>query len=302
MTKLVWVQRSAHPLMEDAPSGVEVLPFPDDPAADPRVGEVEMVVLGFGARLAGNELQPLSRLRLVQTTSAGVDSVVGKIPPGVTLCSCRGGYDGPVAEWIVAAILAAQKSFPFYRDEQVAGRWTRHPMQSVDGSTVLYLGYGSIARATEARLAPFGVKSLRVARRAGEGVATLDQLADYLGAADVVVVLVPLTDATRAMVDAPVLAAMQPGALLVNAARGAVVDQHALLHALNEERIRAVLDVTEPEPLPADDPLWRAPGLLITPHVAGNTEGQGAVLAVLRAQLARFAAEEPLKNVVEAGY
>jgi len=301
--KLVWVQRSVAPLLEDPAPGLEILPFPDDIASDPRAAEVELVVLGFGPTI-GPGFEHLTSLRVIQTPSAGVDTVVDSLPrPDVVLCCSRGPYDVPVAEWVVGAVLAGQKAFPFYRDEQAAARWTRHEMRAIEGSTVLFLGHGSIARATEARLAPFGVEVLRVARRQREGVSGLEALPEFAGRADVVVVLLPLTEATRGLLGASFFSSMRNGALLVNAARGAIIDQDALLEALRSERIRAVIDVTYPEPLPGDHPLWHAPGVFITPHSSGVTaNGQAKVFKFLREQLARFAADEPLENIVEAGY
>ena len=168
---------------------------------------------------------------------------------------------------------------------------------------MLIVGYGSIGRALEARLAPFGARIVRVARHARDGVHSTDQLPHLLPHADAVVILLPLTSATRGMVNADFLAAMRPGALLVNAARGPIVDTDALLAALRAERIQAALDVTDPEPLPDGHPLWSAPGVLITPHIGG------AVFRVYERgwrfageQVRRYLDGEPLLNVVKDGY
>jgi phosphoglycerate dehydrogenase-like enzyme len=168
---------------------------------------------------------------------------------------------------------------------------------------VLILGHGSIGRAVEVRLAPFHVRFTRVARRERAGVRAIDDLADLLGDADAVVVLVPLTDATRRLLDAQMLARMKPGALLINAARGPVIDTEALVALLNERRIRAALDVTDPEPLPEGHPLWSAPGLILTPHVAGDVPRfPQRAMELIAAQVRRYVAGEPLRNVVSDGY
>jgi phosphoglycerate dehydrogenase-like enzyme len=168
---------------------------------------------------------------------------------------------------------------------------------------VLILGYGSIGRAVERLLEPFRCRVWRIAAHERDGVGTLDALPDILPEADVVVVLLPLTPETDHLVDADFMARMRPGALLVNPARGRIVDTAALLEALESGHIRAVVDVTDPEPLPPDHALWRAPGILITPHVAGAAPmAQERVYALVRAQLARFATGEPLANVVREGY
>src|SRR4029077_2902446 len=129
----------------------------------------------------------------------------------------------------------------------------------LEGAAVLILGHGSIGRAVERRLEPFGARVTGVARRARDGVHGMDELPGLLGEADVVVVLLPLTPLTRGMVDAGFLAAMREGALLVNAARGPIVDTGALLDAVRSGRISCALDVTDPEPLPDGHPLWSTP-------------------------------------------
>ncbi len=170
-------------------------------------------------------------------------------------------------------------------------------------TTVLIVGYGSIGKAIEERLAPFGPKFLRLARSRREGVEPVSKLDELLGQADIVVIIMPLTSETRGMIDAKRLAKMKPGALLVNAARGAIVDTDALLRALNEKRIRAVIDVTEPEPLPAGHPLWHAPNLFITPHVAGDSAKlMIGLFKLASAQVERFAKGQPLLNVVTGEY
>ena len=170
-------------------------------------------------------------------------------------------------------------------------------------STVLIVGYGSIGQAVEARLAPFGAKFLRVARRAREGVHPVSKLDELLGQADTVVLIMPLTSETRHLMDATRLAKMKAGALLVNASRGPLVDTEALLQALQEKRIRAAVDVTDPEPLPPGHPLWSAPNLLITPHVAGDSSKfMQRAFKLVREQVERYARGESLLNIVTGEY
>jgi phosphoglycerate dehydrogenase-like enzyme len=308
MSHLVWVPKDSIRYLGSAPEGLEIATFPDDPLGDPRAGEVEFLVppmpmSGTAARGFDGLLGRMPSLRVVQVLSAGVDGIVDKIPASVTLCSARGAHDVPVAEWVVGAILAGLKNFPQARDNQRVERWVRAPTRELSGAGVMFLGYGSIAQVVERYLAPYGPRVWRVARRAREGVQTMDALPQLLPQADVVVVLLPLTPQTRGAVDAAFLAAMQPGALLVNAARGALVNTAALLDALRAGKVRAVLDVTDPEPLPSGHPLWQAPGVLITPHIAGDVpDWQAPTYAIVRAQLERYARGQPLMNVVEVGY
>jgi phosphoglycerate dehydrogenase-like enzyme len=174
------------------------------------------------------------------------------------------------------------------------------------GKTVLIVGYGSIGVAIEARLAPFGVNIVRVARspRKEPRVFAVGELRKLLPEADVVVAIVPLTAETRGLIGAAELALMKPGALLVNAARGPVVVTDALVEALQQNRLSAVLDVTDPEPLPAGHPLWSAPNCMITPHVGGSTpEFIHRAFRFGAEQVRRFIAGEELENVVtDAGY
>ena len=171
-------------------------------------------------------------------------------------------------------------------------------------ASVAILGYGSIGAAVEERLAPFGVDFIRIAHRARPGVHPADELRALLPRAELLVVLLPLTDETRGLLDGELLGLLPDGALLVNAARGAIVDTGALLALLREGRLRAALDVTDPEPLPPDHPLWSAPGVLITPHVAGDSaDADRRAFALVGEQVRRYVAGEELVNVVEGeGY
>ena len=267
--------------------------------------EVEVVVLPFGVPSSRMPvLAKLPRLRLIQLMSAGAERAIPFVPAGVTLCNARGAHDPAVAEWIMAVILAEVRQLPRFLAAQQAGRWDFASSRPLAGQTVLIVGYGSIGEAVERLLAPFGVTMARIARHARPGVLSMDDLPAVLPKADVVILLVPVTPATTGLVDARFLSQMQDGALLVNAARGSIVDTEALLAELRSGRLRAALDVTDPEPLPAGHPLWSAPGLLLTPHVAGaTTQADQHAMAIVRNQLARYAAGEPLLNIVgEQGY
>jgi phosphoglycerate dehydrogenase-like enzyme len=174
------------------------------------------------------------------------------------------------------------------------------------GKKVLIVGYGSIGAAIEARLAPFGTSIIRLARTARNypEVFAVDDLRRLLPEADIVVLIVPLTAKTRGLIGAAEIALMKPDALLVNAARGQVVNTDALVDALQNNRLRAVLDVTDPEPLPSGHPLWSAPNCMITPHVGGSTpEFIHRAFRFGAEQIRRFIAGEELQNVVtDAGY
>ncbi|MFF5171360.1 2-hydroxyacid dehydrogenase [Micromonospora sp. NPDC000089] len=296
-------------LLGEPPAGVTVQAWTDpaDPPSDP--AGVRFWVPPF---LAGTDatamLDRLPDLAVVQLLSAGADAWVGRTPPGVTLCDARGVHDAGTAEWVVTAILAQLRNFPAMARAQARREWAYDrvtPTDELTGKRVLIVGAGSIGAAVQARLAPFGVSFTRVARsaRPADGVHGVDELPRLLPAADVVVLLVPLTPLTRGLVDAEFLAAMPDGALLVNAARGPVARTDALVAELASGRLRAALDVTDPEPLPADSPLWELPNVLLTPHVAGSVRGLlPRAYALVGAQLRRYAAGESLTNTVVDGY
>jgi phosphoglycerate dehydrogenase-like enzyme len=244
-------------------------------------------------------LDSIPRLRLVQLLSAGADTWLGCLPDGVVLCNARGAHTPSTAEWAVAATLAAQRGIPFFVREQDAHRWSFSTHATLVGARVLVVGAGDIGQAIGRMLAGFGVDLTYVARTAREGVRTTADLPELLPEADVVILIVPVTPQTRGLVDAAFLAAMKDGALLVNAARGVVVDTDALLAELTAGRLRAAVDVTDPEPLPEDHPLWSAPGVLITPHVGGEVpQTRARATAVAVGQMARVLAGEELANVV----
>lgn len=290
-------------------------PLPEGVVADVWTGgeplpesaaEVEFVVIPFG--VAGERLKRilggLPKLKVVQLFSAGADHVIPAVPPGVTLCNARGAHTAATAEWTVGAIVAALRQFPRFAVAQHEGRWDTAYSEGVAGKHVLIVGYGSIGEAVERRLAGWEITIDRVARTARPDVHALADLPALLPLADIVVILVPTVDDTRNMVDAKFLAAMRDQALLVNAARGAIVDTDALLAELTSGRLRAALDVTAPEPLPSGHPLWSAPGLLLTPHVGGAVHEAGKrAYAVVIPQIGRYVAGEPLHNVIgDRGY
>jgi phosphoglycerate dehydrogenase-like enzyme len=264
--------------------------------------EAEFLVPLSGDQRLRELLPRMKALRVIQTLSAGVDWLP-PTPPGVTLCDASGTRDTAVAEWVLATILASTKTLGELRDRQREHRWEWHQSGELAGSTVLILGYGSIGRAVERRLEPFEVELIRVARHARPGVHPEEEVRELLPRAEIVVVLLPLTPATRGLLNAELLECLRPGALLVNAARGPILDTAALLELLQAGRVRAALDVTDPEPLPAGHPLWDAPGLLLTPHFAGDTvAADRRAFALIGEQVRRYARGEPLANVVTQGY
>ena len=286
----------------DVPAGVEVIELPahDDAAGWPDLAAVELLVVGHrdGDRVRA-ALPGMQRLRVIQATSAGVDWLRGAVPDGITVCNARGAFDDALAEWVVGVILAFGRGLLAARDAQARREWIGMELEELGGSTVVILGQGSIGSAVAARLRPFGVEIVGVARAARDGVAGLDGLDRLLPPARTLVNLLPRTSETVGLLDARRLALLPDGALVVNGGRGRTIVTDALLAETRSGRLSAALDVTDPEPLPPDHELWSLPNALVTPHVSGDSRGAfDRVRRIVEAQVRRFAAGEPLENQV----
>ncbi len=266
----------------------------------------------------------LRGVKLVLSLMAGTEWIPGAMGPHVTICNAHGAHNISTSEWTISAILAMLKYLPLYLDIQRAGIWKRrfeatahfekitgdtrphYPpvmQEELTGKTVLMVGYGAIGKEIERMMEPFRVNMLRVARSARsdpkvEAVTELDRL---IPQAQVIVLILPSTAETLHLIGARQLGLMKQGTLLVNSARGPIVDTDALVEALNSGKIRAAVDVTDPEPLPPEHPLWKCPNLLITPHIGGSSP-QFAPRSIKTAEdeLRRYIAGEPLRNVVQA--
>ena len=244
-------------------------------------------------------MRALPRLRLVQTLNAGFDQWVGRLPPGVAVSNARGAHGRATAEWTVAVLLAHHRELTRFAMAQRERRWDHHDTASLEGKRVAILGAGDIGTSIRRMLAPFGCRLTLVGRRRRDDVVTLDDFRSVAAEQDVVVLVVPVTPETRGFVDAEFLKGMKDGAILVNPGRGSLVVTDDLLKETQAGRLRAILDVTDPEPLPPSHPLWASPGVTITPHVAGNTEGAlGRAWAVAVQQLGMYARGQAPANLV----
>ena len=302
---LAWLPFDPGVLGDGVPAGIELVQ--GDPGKQPDLAgydRVSFFVPHYEGGFDWSEtLARMPSLKVIQTQTAGVDNVLPHLPDGVTLCNARGVHDASTAELAVGLLIATLRGIPDFVRAQESGHWGYGRRPALADSTVLVLGAGSIAGALRQRLLPFEVDVLRVGSRPREDADGVvhgpDDLSELLPQADAVVLLVPLTEATHHLVDARFLARMKDGAVLVNVARGPIVDTHALLAETASGRLLAALDVTDPEPLPSDHPLWQSPGVLISPHVGGATTAMfPRVRALLRAQLTRYAAGAPLEHVV----
>ncbi len=289
------------------PEGIDVDCYDASGPLPDSVAEVNFYVIPYmkGAEQL-DRVAEMTALEVVQTQTAGVDNFKPVIPAGVTLCNAAGVHDASTAELAVALMLASGRHLDTFARLQERGEWGFVFGNSLADKRVLIIGYGRIGAAIERRLAGFEVASVtRVARRARDGadggpaVHAIADLPRLLPSADIAVVIAPLTPETDGLIGAEELALLPDGALLVNVARGRLVDTDALLAETGRGRIRAALDVTEPEPLPADHPLWQVPDVLISPHVGGaSTAFFPRADKLIAEQLARWAAGEELENVI----
>ena len=304
--KILALEPSYHSLFDPLPDGVSLVTEPE--------ADVELAVLGIDQQSRLSSLIPaMTSLRVIQSLNSGVDWLLPTLPATVEVYNASGVHDAAVAEWIVAVLLSLRRRLPDLREAQQRGEWIVNtndatangappigPIDTLEGGNVLIVGFGSIGRALAARLSPFGIRVQGVARRARPDALTLDALPDLLPSADAVVLLVPLSEATERLVDSNFLALMKPGAILINAARGRLVDTEALIQALRRGNLFAAVDVTDPEPLPSGHPLWQAPNLMITPHVAGAVASWKArAYRFTREQLLRYVNGQPLLNRVQ---
>ncbi|MGA2890375.1 MAG: 2-hydroxyacid dehydrogenase [Terracidiphilus sp.] len=308
-------------LLRDFPAEVELIPLPDNLDRDI---DIDVWIPDPYPARAMRIWPQLHGVQLVLSLMAGTEWIPPLAGPHVTICNAHGAHNISTAEWTVASILAMLKYFPLYLDVQRAGVWKRrfeasthyaritgdarllYPpvlLEELTGKTVLLVGYGSIGKEIERMLAPFQVEMLRVARtgRTQPLVHAVTELDSLLPQAEVVILILPSTAESHHLIGSKQLKLMRQGALLINAARGPIVDTDALIDALNSGRIRAALDVTDPEPLPEGHPLWNCPNLLLTPHVAGSSpQFAPRSLRTAADELQRYITGEPLRNVVQA--
>jgi phosphoglycerate dehydrogenase-like enzyme len=308
-------------LLSVFPADVELIPISE--AMDHNL-EIDVWVPDPYSTRAKRAWPHLRGVKLVLAMMAGTEWIPSLVGPHVTVCNAQGAHNISTAEWTLTAILTSLKYFPLYFDIQKSARWNRrfeasahyatitgdehavYPpvlQEELTAKTVLLVGYGAIGKEIERMLEPFQVDLFRVARSAHTQpeVHPVSDLDGLLPRAEVIILIVPSTADTRHLINASRLALMRQGTLLVNAARGPVVDTDALVASLQSGRIRAAIDVTDPEPLPPEHPLWKCPNLLLTPHIGGATpQFSPRAMATVAAELGRYMRGEPLQNVVQA--
>lgn len=271
----------------------------DPRSGEPFPGPADLLVVPY--MIPAVELRRLEGLpvALVQSQTLGYDGVSDHLPAEVSYCNAVEVHESSTAELAIGLVVASLRGIPDAVRDAARGAWNHRRQPGLAGKRVVLLGVGGVGGEIARRLEPFDVDLVSVGRTPRDGVHGVDELPDLLVEADVVIVAIPLNEHTRGLVDAEFLARMPDGALLVNVSRGEIVDTAALVAEVERGRVRAALDVTDPEPLPSEHPLWALPGALITPHLGGDTDAMDARIdQVILEQVRRIVAGEPPANLV----
>ena len=287
----------------EAPQGVTLLPPGQVGLSAAELGRITFFVPRFlGGPAAIEPATRMPNLAVLQLPTAGYDDALAFLRPGVTLCNARGVHDQSTAELAIALAISGRRGFRDFAEGQAAHEWRHQRRPALTDSAIAVVGQGSIGRTVVRMLSGFETAVTPFSRSGTEGARPVRTLPAVIGSFDVVILVVPLTEETTGLFGRDMLRRMKDGALLVNVARGAVVETDALVAELQAHRLSAALDVTDPEPLPADHPLWLAPNCIITPHVGGDTTAfEPRARQLVRDQLQRVLSDQPLVNVVRGG-
>jgi phosphoglycerate dehydrogenase-like enzyme len=295
----VWTQWSNL----SAPEGITLLSPDNFPLDSSDLTQVDMYVPSYmGGANALSYAAKMPNLKILQMLNAGYDDAMAYLRPGLTLCNARGVHDASTAELAVGLAIASRRGFAEFIREQATGTWNHRRFPALSDSKVGIIGFGSIGKEVARKLSGFDVSITAFTQSGRDGTVKIDDLDKHLPQLDIVILILPLSDSSRHMFNAARLASMKDGALIVNVARGPIIDTEALIKELNSRRIFAALDVTDPEPLPQGHPLWSAPNLIVVPHVGGNSEAfEPRGRALIESQLKLLAAGSPLEHVVAQG-
>lgn len=300
MTEVVWTQ------WDDikVPTGIKRLSPINTPLESADLSEITFYVPAYmGGRAALEHTKAMPSLKVLQMPNAGYDDALEFLRPGLTLCNGRGIHDASTAELAVGLTIASLRGFPDFVRSQDKGQWSPARYRSINDRKIGIVGFGSIGQTVARNLSGFDVEVIGFSQSGRDGSITMDKFDSYLPSLDVVILILPLNEASRHLFDARRLALLKDGALLVNVARGPIIDTDALIVELNSGRITAALDVTDPEPLPAGHPLWSAKGVFIAPHVGGNSSAfEPRARKLIETQLERLAAGKPLENIIIDGF
>ena len=287
----------------NVPSKFKRLSPATNPAETSDLSEVTFYVPTYmGGRPALELTKKMPNLKILQVPNAGYDDAMEFLRPGITLCNGRGIHDDSTAELAVGLTIASLRGFATFVRDQDKGEWVNKNYDSINDRKIGIVGFGSIGSTIARMLSGFSVEIVAFTQSGRDNTIAITDLDKHLPSLDVVILILPLTKESKHLFDARRLALMKDGALLVNVARGPIVDTDALVKELNSGRIKAGLDVTDPEPLPKGHPLWSAKGVLISPHVGGNSSAfEKRARRLIESQLNLLAQGKPLNNVIVAG-
>ena len=287
----------------NVPSKFKRLSPATNPAETSDLSEVTFYVPTYlGGRPALELTKKMPNLKVLQVPNAGYDDAMEFLRPGITLCNGRGIHDDSTAELAVGLTIACLRGFATFVRDQDKGEWVNKNYDSINDRKIGIVGFGSIGSTIARMLSGFSVEIVAFTQSGRDNTIAITDLDKHLPSLDVVILILPLTKESKHLFDARRLALMKDGALLVNVARGPIVDTDALVKELNSGRITAGLDVTDPEPLPKGHPLWSAKGVLISPHVGGNSSAfDKRARRLIESQLDLLAQGKPLNNVIVAG-
>ena len=287
----------------NVPSKFKRLSPATNPAETSDLSEVTFYVPTYlGGRPALELTKKMPNLKVLQVPNAGYDDAMEFLRPGITLCNGRGIHDDSTAELAVGLTIACLRGFATFVRDQDKGEWVNKNYDSINDRKIGIVGFGSIGTTIARMLSGFSVEIVAFTQSGRDNTIAITDLDKHLPSLDVVILILPLTKESKHLFDARRLALMKDGALLVNVARGPIVDTDALIKELNSGRITAGLDVTDPEPLPKGHPLWSAKGVLISPHVGGNSSAfDKRARRLIESQLNLLAEDKPLNNVIVAG-
>ncbi len=256
----------------------------------------------MGGRAALELTKKMKNLKVLQMPNAGYDDAIEYVREGITLCNGKSIHDDSTAELAVGLTIASLRGFPDFVRNQDKSAWVHVKNQSINDKKIGIIGFGSIGSTIAKMLSGFSVEIIPFTQSGRDNTIAISNLDKHLPTLDVVILILPLTAESKHLFNAQRLSLMKDGSLLVNVARGPIVDTDALVKELNSGRITAALDVTDPEPLPSDHPLWKAKGVLISPHVGGNTSAfEKRARRLIESQLQLLAEGKSLNNVIVAG-
>ena len=287
----------------NVPSKFKRLSPANTPVESADLSEITFYVPTYmGGRPALELTKKMPNLKILQMPNAGYDDALEFVRDGMTLCNGRSIHDDSTAELAVGLTIASLRGFADFVRNQDKAAWVHVRNQSINDKRVGIIGFGSIGSTIAKMLSGFSVELIPFTQSGRDNTIAISDLDKHLPTLDVVILILPLTAESKHLFNAQRLALMKDGALLVNVARGPIVDTNALVKELNSGRITAALDVTDPEPLPSDHPLWKAKGVLISPHVGGNTSAfEKRARRLIESQLQLLAEGKSLNNVIVAG-